>query len=396
LKDKDNNIVCHLLYEEFPRDPRVRRYVNALNEKNIKCIIVCSKKKKDKYFELWKGNPVYRIPVSKHRQSFILTFVEYSLFTLMSFFVLPYLGIKYRFKILHIHTLPDTLIFAALFNKIFGAKLILDLHELFPELFIVRKPGLRNSLWVKILRLSESCSIKTADALITIHEPAKDIFLGRHKGIENKMNVIMNAVDPDEFKTYVPVRQDSFVIMYNGTVVKILNLELIIKCLHKLHELMPSADYDRVKFIIYGDGPALPGILKLAEDLGVSEKVVYKGLVSPHEMSKHILEASVCILPPLKNLYSDLFYTVKLVEMVYLHIPVIATRLNTYKYYYREESLFYFDSGNVEQLTEQLTEVFYNKELVATKTKNAYEDYMKVNWNIMQERYYGVIQSMLK
>lgn len=57
--------VCHLLYEEYPRDPRVRRYVNALNSAGRNCIIVCSKKKNEKYFEKIGGNLVYRIPVSK-------------------------------------------------------------------------------------------------------------------------------------------------------------------------------------------------------------------------------------------------------------------------------------------------------------------------------------------
>src|SRR5205085_4770623 len=122
--------------EEFPRDPRIRRYVNALNEQGIYCIIICSKKKNDSYIEEWNGNRIYRLPISKKRGSFFITLVEYILFTVLSTYLLICLGIKYRFKIIHVHTLPDFLIFAAIWNKLFGAKIILDLHEIFPELYM--------------------------------------------------------------------------------------------------------------------------------------------------------------------------------------------------------------------------------------------------------------------
>src|SRR4030095_714805 len=177
MADKKKYPLCHLVYEEFPRDPRVRRYVNALNEAGISCIVICSKRKGDQFFENWNGNLVYRIPIAKKRSSFILTFFEYSFFTWISSFLLVYLGIKHRFKIIHVHTLPDFLIFAALLNKLFGTKLILDLHEIFPELYMARTGTEKNSFNVRLLKLSESLSIKLANVVLTIHDNAKDIFL---------------------------------------------------------------------------------------------------------------------------------------------------------------------------------------------------------------------------
>lgn len=393
---KKNFKVCHLFYEEFPRDPRVRRYVNALNEAGIYCIIICSKKKRDKIFEESNGNRVYRIPVAKLRQSFLITFIEYTLFTFISSILVSYLGIKYRFKIIHVHTLPDSLIFAAVFNKLFGAKLILDLHELFPELFTARKPNLGNSVWVKIIKFGEKIAIKFADEVITIHDNARDVFVKRNIGIENKIHVIMNGVDPNEFQETNLSPTDKFVIIYNGTINKILNLTMVIEALAVLKNKMPAGDFAKVVFKLYGDGPSVDDILALAEKLGVRDKVEYKGFIAPDEMRKEVLKSNVLVLPPLKNIYSDLFYTIKLVETIYLKITVIATRLNTYTRYYREESLFYFDSGNLGELTERISEVFYNKDLVSQKVENAFDDYQKVRWEIMKERYMEIINSLLR
>jgi glycosyltransferase involved in cell wall biosynthesis len=373
----------------------VRRYVNALNEQGLRCVIVCSKKKHEPYFGVWNGNRVYRIPVYKKRHSFILTFIEYWLFASVASVLLFYLGIKYRFRIIQVHTLPDYLVFAAWFNKLLGSKIILDLHEIFSELFIARKPHLANSFYVKLLKLGEKLSIKFANKVITIHEPAKDIFISRNKNIENKIQVIMNSVDPAEFKSTVLTPTEHFIIMYNGTIVKLLSLDLIIKSLAVLKKVMPERDFEKIKFRLFGEGPVLNDLLSLAKEKGLEGKVEYKGFVPPEVMHREVLKANVCILPPLKNIYSDLFYTIKLIEMVYLKIPVIATRLNTYKRYYREESLFYFDSGNVEQLAERITDVFYNPALVKEKTQNAFDDYIKVDRDVMMERYKELVKSLL-
>ena len=393
--DKKRYRVCHLLYEEYPRDPRVRRYVNALNESGIYCIIICSKKKNDPYLEELNGNLIYRIPVSKKRGSFLFTLIEYLLFSWLASFVLLYTGLKYRFKIIHTHTLPDFLIFAALWNKIFGAKLILDLHEIFPELYMARTGASYDSFKVKLLKLAEKLSISLANVVITIHDNAKDIFVSRVRSAKDKIHVVMNSVDPREFPLPASPAENEFVIIYNGTIVKLLNLTLVVKALAKLKGEMPEADYSKLVFKLYGDGPALPEILALAKSMGVEDKVQYMGYLQPAEMRKEVLKTGVLILPPEKNIYSDLFYTIKLIETIYLKIPVRATRLNTYLKYYSEDSLFYFNSGNVDKLSSQIKEVFYNKELVSKKTANARTDYDKLSWEIMRDRYIDIINEML-
>lgn len=382
--------VCHLLYEEYPRDPRVRRYVNALNSTGRNCVIVCSKKKKEMFFENIGGNLIYRIPVSKKRGSFFLTLLEYLLFTWISSILLLYLQLRYRFKVLHVHTLPDFLIFAALWNKILGAKLILDLHEIFPELYMARTGADYNSFKVNLLKTAEKFSVKLADKVITIHDNAKDIFVKRNNISEEKISVVMNSVDPAEFPNHAYPDEKNFIIIYNGTIVKLLNLTMVVEALAKLKNQMPAEDYGKIIFRLYGDGPALNEILKLAETSGVAEKVQYMGYLQPADMRKEVLKTNVLILPPLKNIYSDLFYTIKLIETIYLKIPVIATRLNTYKRYYSEDSLFYFESGKVDELAERIMEVFYNKQLVQQKTISARADYDKLSWEIMREKYLGI------
>jgi glycosyltransferase involved in cell wall biosynthesis len=269
------------------------------------------------------------------------------------------------------------------------------MHEILPEFFISLRPNSENSIWVKIIKLIERLSANFANAVITIHDPAKQILTQRNKGIAGKIHVIMNGVDEAEFRKSELVKSNEFTIMFNGTVVKLLNLDLILRCLHKLKNRIPREDYARIKFRIFGDGPAVNGLHELAKELGIEAKFVHHGFVKPEIMHKEVLKSSVCVLPPLKNIYSDLFYTTKLVEMVYLKIPVIATRLRTYEYYYGDDSLFYFDSGNEEQLIERIKEVLYSRDLVFRKVNNAWAAYQKVSWNaVMKKRYLDLIHNL--
>ena len=400
-RNKKKYSICHVVYEEYPRDPRVRRYVNALKDTGVNSIIICSRKKKDKYFEELNGSRIYRIPVSKKRASFFITLIEYLVFTQISCIMLVYLGIKYGFRIIHVHTLPDFLVFSALWNKIFGAKIILDMHEIFPELYIARTGTPENSYKVKLLKTAERWSIGFADKIITIHDNAKIILVSRNKETEKKIHIIMNSVDPAEYRSPRDSKvagrimdSDEFIITYNGTVVKLLNLTMIVEALALLKSKMPPADFKKITFRIYGDGPALDEILSLAKKSAVEDKVYYMGYIQPDEMRKEVLKTNVIILPPLKNIYSDLFYTIKLIEAVYLKIPVIATRLKTYTLYYGEDSLFYFESGNLNELCARIEDVFYKKELVKKKTENAFKEYEKVGWNVMKLRYLNIIEAL--
>ncbi len=150
------------------------------------------------------------------------------------------------------------------------------MHEIFPELFIARKPGLKNSFWVKILKFKEKISIKFADVLITIHDNAKEIFVKRNNGIENKIHVVMNGVDPNEFNKTTLMPTGKFVIIYNGTINKILNLTMIVEALDRLKNKMDIGDFNKITFRLYGDGPSVNEILSLAEKLGVKDKVEYR------------------------------------------------------------------------------------------------------------------------
>ncbi|MBM4159241.1 MAG: glycosyltransferase family 4 protein, partial [Ignavibacteria bacterium] len=296
-------------------------------------------------------------------------------------------------QIFHVHTLPDFLVLSTLIPKISGVKIILDFHELFPEAILQFKKGLKkSSFYYKAILLQEKISYNFANYIIVFHDPAKEIINSRYGDKKNAV-VIMNGVDETEVSDFRKKKSDNFKIVYNGTINYNLNLSLLIKALIyiKKHH---SDVYQKIFFYLYGDGPDLDNILNLARDNQI-ERVKYCGRLEFKKMIKELETASLCILPPSKDVYSDLFYSLKLIEMIYLKIPVIASKLNTYQIYYPEGCLLYFEPDNETDLAEKILFAYNNPDKLKEYADCAYKQYQKYSWNIMKKRYTDLIQNIL-
>ena len=202
----------------------------------------------------------------------------------------------------------------------------------------------------------------------------------------------MNSVDPAEMTNLVKEEQDTFNLIYNGTINSNLNLPIVIDALKVIKDSNPQV-YKNIYFHMYGDGPDLENVMQRAKELNV-ENVIYHGRLAYKDMYKALCKASALVLPPLSDIYSNLYYSQKLVESIYLKIPILASRLKTYSFYYPEECLFYFEPGNIQQIADSIFDVYRNPEKRIEKANNAFAKYAKVSWPVMSERYKELVKKV--
>ncbi len=88
-------------------------------------------------------------------------------------------ALKRRYDLVHVHNMPDVLVFSALVPKLLGAKVILDLHDPMPELMMTIFGLRENSRSVRLLKILEKWSLGCADAVLTVNEACKKIFSAR-------------------------------------------------------------------------------------------------------------------------------------------------------------------------------------------------------------------------
>jgi glycosyltransferase involved in cell wall biosynthesis len=383
--------LCHVFFDEYPKDSRIRRYTNALVDESFKVYIISLHYKGAKFFEKSENVYIYRVPLYKKRGSFIRRIYEYVLFEFLAFWYVNYIFFRHFVSLYQVHTLPDFLVLSCIIPRLLGRKVILDFHELFPEAMMQFKKVRKDSKLFKILLLQEVLSYKFANKIIAFHDPAKEILLSRINSKKTPVT-IMNGVDENEMPEFERKNNNNFKIIYNGTINYNLNLRLVVKAMIYIRDSDKSV-FDKISFHLYGDGPDIDNILSDANRNKLSN-VHYEGRLPFQQMMSSLEKASLCVLPPVKDIYSDLFYSLKLIEMIYLKIPVVATRLNTYLKYYPENCLFYFNSNDYKDLAEKILFVYNNPEKVKVFTDNAFSEYQKYNWNIMKSRYLNLINSI--
>lgn len=383
--------ICHVVFEKYPLDDRVRRYCKILHDGGYDVFVVCSKGKGESSFEFADGVKIYRLPIQKLRKGFIRRIYEYALFEILSFVKITELFIKDKVYLYHIHTLPDFLVFSTIVPKLFGAKVILDFHELFPEFMIQQTDLKEKSLLISFVKFIEKISFRYADFLITFHDPCKEVLLKRNGQIKD-IRVIMNAIDESESLEYKKCEYEKFRLVYHGTVNYNMNLVSVVKAL-KFIRNEDKELYEKIEFFIYGNGPALAEITEFAKEQKIYNVHTVDWL-KYSDVVKELGFASAIVLPPKRDVYSELYYSLKLLDAVYYKIPVIASDLKTYKKYFPHKCLNYFSAGDDFSLANVIADVFSDYKKALERTETAYKYYKKVDWSVMRKRYNDLLKNI--
>ena len=386
--------ICMVVQNYYEIDPRVRREAESLFEAGYAVDVLSLRMVKDrtKSFVL-NGVNVYTVPLGKNRAGKLQYILEYLSFFWWAFFTLTKYSLRRHYRVVHVNTLPDFLIFAAWVPKLMGAKLVLDMHEVMPE-FYMSKFGVAENHWMtKLLRWQERLSIAFANHVITINAPVQ-VLLESRGLLKGRSTIVMNSVDsqlfvqPAEYPNSKP--DDTFVFMYHGTLTAMYGLDIAIRAFAIAIPRIGTAE-----FWILGDGPERANLANLADQLGVAGKVKFFGKMPQQEIPAWLAQCDVGVLAMPQDIYLDLSFSNKLPEYIVMGKPVIASRLKTLSYYFSERALAFFEPQNEFDLAERMVEICQNAKLRASLTTQASLEYTAIDWSVMKQRYLQVIESLL-
>ncbi len=152
------------------------------------------------------------------------------------------LYLRHRYQVIHVHNMPDYLVFAALIPRVFGARVILDIHDPMPEFYMSRYPKTQSTIVGRLLRLQERISANLAHAVITANTRFRDNLVSR--GIPaDRVTVVNNVPDPAVFTRALHKnvgRGDRpFTLIYAGTIAPRYGLDIAIRALPRLAGRIP-------------------------------------------------------------------------------------------------------------------------------------------------------------
>lgn len=369
-----------LLQEYYPQDVRVRKEVQAIIEAGHEVCIFCLKGNNQLEAEVSESLTINRTLLEKKRGNKLRYIFEY-----FTFFNRARKFLKNKIKsekidVVHIHTLPDFLIFAATFLKRRNVKLVLDMHEIMPE-FYASKFGLSmNNPIISFLKFLERKSMNAADKVITVNDSIKELFVTRAK-LKNPPVVIMNTCNEETHQKIIKKNTEKFIAVYHGSLTGTYNLGFAIRAICTIKSELPDFE-----FHIYGLGSEEEYLKKLISQLDVGDKVKMMGHVNSDKIPEVLSSVKLGILPMKKDVMLDLSFSNKLAEYVYYKIPVVCTKLSAVSYYFQDESLIYFESENEKDFCKKLVEAYSHYELALQKAERASISYNNISWDVMKVR----------
>jgi glycosyltransferase involved in cell wall biosynthesis len=347
-----------IAYTDYATDSRVRREAETLAASafQVRCLTTRNGGP-PKTFTL-DGVDVQELGIAKYRGKSTRAYVaSYLQFLAAASVTCLRLLARGQLDVVHVHNIPDFLVFAALLPRLAGCKVILDVHDSVPETFAAKFAS--TSLVRKALVLEERLSAMVAHKIICVNHPQRDVLVAR--GIPDAKTLIsMNVPDPRIFNhTDVSPHKPqtaSLNLVYHGTMAQRLGVDLLIQAVAHVKEQIPS-----VQLHLWGDGDDLPAFQMLARDLNLQDQVQFNPRGHALEALPGLLRVmDLGVLGNRRSAACDLMLPGKLLEYVSLGIPAIAPRLRTIEHYFSDEMLTYYEPESVGSLADAIVRLHNN------------------------------------
>jgi glycosyltransferase involved in cell wall biosynthesis len=389
-----------VVFSSYPADPRPRRAAEALAREGASVEVICLKESDNEPpREIFNGIEITRLPLKRYRGGKLSYVLQYGTFILLAGWILAGRVWKRRYDLVHIHNMPDVLVFSALVPKILGAKVILDLHDPMPELMMSIFELRGDSFAVRLLKVLEKWSLRFADAVLVVNEACKKIFSARSCPT-TKITVVMNSPDEGIFRFREPAKQASsprdiskpFVLMYHGSLVERHGLDLAVTALRKVRNSIPNAELR-----IYGRStPFLEQVMDSVRDSELREMVRFLGPKKLEEIAQAIGECDVGIIPNRRSIFTELNTPTRIFEYLSQGRPVIAPAAPGILDYFGPHELVLFELGDADDLATKIEYVFSHLEEMLGMVERGQQVYRTHMWSSERSRFLSLAVGLLK
>ena len=387
--------ICIIRHAYFPADPRVRKQVSALLEAGHSVDIICLRPKRRVAIKDIQGVRILRIPICHKRGGTLRYCLEYGFSFLVMGALLSYLHWRNPYHCIQVSTMPDFLVFTTLLPKLLGAKVLLDLHEPTPELYVTKYGSNRLSLLLWLQVQLEQLAIKYADRSLTVTETLRRRFGQRGADIET-ITVVPNVCEEafeqsfcDSLKEDLATSNGTFRLVTHGHIEERYGHELVIKAVTSLKSNIPEIHYD-----IIGDGQYKQKLVEMVHELGCEDRIHFLGFLPLDDLLHELLKADVGVIGMQRSPYSELIDTNKMYEYIAYRKPVIVPRLRALEENFDDSCVMFFEPGNHQDLARCIMDLYQNPEKRQYLAENAYRRYEPMCWKKSKKIYLQVVNNL--
>jgi len=397
-REKSEPRAAVVVYSHYPADPRVRRETEALAELGLVVDVICLRDEGEQRRETVNGVNVSRLGLSRKRAGIARYLWEYLSFVTLLFWQLSIRHIRKHYRLIHVHNMPDVLVLCSMVPRLSGARVVLDLHDPVPELYMTKYGHGYHHPAVRLLRFVEKSCIGFSHLALTPNIAFRDLFLSRSCA-PDKMKIVMNSPQESIFHCDAaeavrnPARSDraGFVLMYHGLIVERHGLDTALNAVCQIREVVPD-----VIFHIYGSGDHfVQNVKDQIAALGLQDVVAYHGQVPYEEIARTIRTIDLGIIPNQRTPFTDINMPTRIFEYVSLGKPVVAPRTRGIQDYFSEDSILFFEPGSAPDLAQRILWAYRHPVDTEAMMERGVGVYRQHSWSAEKKHFQSVIVNLL-
>jgi glycosyltransferase involved in cell wall biosynthesis len=354
--------------------------------------VVCLRRDGQSHFEVVDDVNLFRIQVRIRNESNRLDYIYRIIrFFIHSAIIVTLKHLKRPYQLLDIFAVPDFLVFAAVFPKIMGARVILDFYDLLPEFYLSKFDAERPSLTFRFLLWLEKQAVAFSDHAIASNHIWKQR-LEERSVLPEKCTAIPYCSDPRIFSPRHRTRVDNrFILIYPGTLNRHQGVDVAIRAFARVAPKIPESEFQ-----VYGEGPEKEHLISLATELGVGDRVIFHAFIPASAIADAIANCDVLVVPKRAgSLFGNEAASTKILDSMTLGVPVIASWTKVESYYFDESMIRFFESENVSKLAECILQLRNDLQLRDELVRNARRFVERNTWKDMAQRFLALVDSLL-
>lgn len=355
----------------------------ALIKRGCEIHIICNKMKKCKDHEIMDGIHIYRVGVV----GAVNSIYRRGRYVLSSVKKAKELHKKCHFDLIHAHVFGGALA-GVVAGKTLHLPVVTTVHGLYLKIW--KKIAEKGNFFSK---RGEMFIIKLPhDKIIAVSQmTARQI---RGLGVSSKkIEVISNGVNLEKFnpevrsvKRRLGIKEDHIVAFF-GRLWKVKGVEYLVKAIPSVVDEIPN-----VKFLMVGEGPQKESLMKLAEDLGISEHVMFHAPIDYSEMPAYI-KASDCVVLP--SLMEGLPVTA--LEAMACGVPVVATKVGGTPEVVKDgKNGFLLEPGRPEPIAKKVIQLLRDEKLRKRMGEAGRKFVRKFDWDVIAGRTFEVYREAIE
>lgn len=383
--------ICMLAYSFYENDSRIKQYAHALVERGDSVDVIALRRPGQEANSVLNGVNVFRIQARTVNERGPLSY----LFRIIRFLAvaagfIAWRHARRRYQLIHVHSVPDFLVFAAIVPKMFGTPVILDIHDVLPEFYASKFRVTLDSISFRCLVLVERLSIAFANHVIVANHLWCERVAARC-GHPEKCSPIRNYPPLGLFNPQVRSRNaGKFLITYPGSLNWHQGVDVAIAAFARIKDQMPDAE-----FHIYGEGPAKESLIQLADNLDLSDRVIFHGLIPTEEIVKVMANTDLAVEPKRAgSQFGNEALSMKIFEFMAVGVPVVVSRTRIHQYYYTDSLVCYYDDDNDEQLAANILFLRNNSSRRQEQVSSALQYVEAHNWSVEKSDYLRIVDSL--